>query len=134
MNGMSSLRAPNVSTCVTPIHYIEPKPVPKPSMIEVPDDDAHLQRTLYPSPNGELCFHIDCEPEPEIPLPPPHRARTPTTPKPLVEDMILDRCQSLYPDLLAVTDVLSRWVHHGCEGEVDKQLISALLFLDRDLA
>ena len=47
MKGMSPLSPPNVFTHATPIQHIEPKPILKPSMIEVPSDDAHLQHTYF---------------------------------------------------------------------------------------
>jgi hypothetical protein len=101
-------------------------------MIEVPSDDARLQRTLYPSPNGELCYHIDSPPDPaESPLNCPHH---PTPAKEITEAKILEKCRALYPDVDRIAGVLSRWIHHGREGEVDKPLINALLFLDHDLA
>jgi hypothetical protein len=129
---MSPSPPPNVFTCATPIKHIEPKPVPKASMIEVPSDDARLQRTLYPSPNGELCYHIDSPPDPaESPLNCPHH---PTPAKEITEAKILEKCRALYPDVDRIAGVLSRWIHHGREGEVDKPLINALLFLDHDLA
>ena len=123
MKGTSPSSPPNVFTCATPIQHIEPKPVPKPSMIEVPSDDAHLQRTLYPSPNGELCYHIDSLPDlSESPL---HHPHYPTPSKELTEDKILEKCRTLYPDVGCIANALSRWVHHGRENEIDKPLINA---------
>ena len=59
----------------------------------------------------------------------------PTTPsKELMEDKILEKCRTLYPDVGRIMNVLSRWVHHGRENKIDKPLINALLFLDHDLA
>jgi len=101
-------------------------------MIEVPSDDAHLQRTLYPSPNGELCYHVDSPPDPsESPLHCPHH---PIPAKELTEDKILEKCHVLYPDVGRITGVLSHWIHHGWEDKIDKPLINALLFLDHNLA
>ena len=132
MKGMSLLSPPNVFTHATPIQHIDPKPVPKPSMIEVPSDDAHLQCTLYPSPNVELCYHIDSPPDLSESL--LHHPHYPTPSKELMEDKILEKCHMLYPDVGHITNILSRWVHHGQENEIDKPLINALLFLDHDLA
>jgi len=101
-------------------------------MIEVESDDAHLQRTLNPSPNGELCYHIDYPPDPTSP--PTSQPVPLTKSKDLTEDIILDKCQNLYPDIPRITQVLSRWVHCGRESEINEPLINALLFLDRDLA
>ena len=132
MKGMSLSSLHNVFTCTTPIQHIEPKPIPKPSIIEVPSDDAHLQCTLYPLPNSELCYYVDSLPNPSESLLQCHHNPTPL--KELTEDKILEKCHMLYPDVSHITGVLSYWVHHGRENEVDKPLINALLFLDHDLA
>jgi len=136
MNGMSPSTTPNVATSVATIHYVEPKPVLKASMIEVLDNDAHLQRTWNPTPNSELCLDIDYEPnlEPKQPTIPKRPKWPAPSAKQLVEDTILDKCCSLYPNLPQIREVPSKWVHHGCEREIDKQLVNALLFLDCELA
>jgi hypothetical protein len=132
MIGMSPSTTLNVPTRDTPIHTIEPKPVPKMTMIEVPSDDAHLQRTRFPSPNGELCYHIDSPPDPLDTC--PQTKRPPAHYKELTEDVVLDKCRKLYPNIQQVTNVLSQWVHKGREVEIDQQLVNALLFLDRELS
>jgi len=129
---MSPSTTLNVSTCDTPIHTIEPKPVPKVTMIEVPSDDAHLQRTRFPSPNGELCYHIDSPPDPLDAS--PQTKRPPARYKELTEDVVLDKCRKLYPNIQQITNVLAQWVHKGREVEIDQQLVNALLFLDRELS
>jgi hypothetical protein len=132
MIGMSPSPTLNVPTRDTTIHIIEPKPIPKISMIEVPSEDAHLQHTQFPSPNGELCYHINSPPDP---LDTCLQTRRPPTPyKELTEDIILDKCRKLYPNIQQVTNVLSQWVHKGHELEIDQQLINALLFLNRELS
>jgi len=122
----------NVPTCDTSIHTIEPKPVPKVSMIKVPSDDAHLQRTQFPSPNGELCYHVDSPPDPLDNC--PRTTRPPAQHKELTKDIILNKCRKLYPNIQQITNVLSQWVHKGREVEIDQRLVNALLFLDRELS
>ena len=132
MIGMSPSTTLNVSTRDTPIHTIEPKPVPKVTMIEVPSDDAHLQCTRFPSPNGELCYHIDSPPDPLDAG--PQTKRPPARYKELTEDVVLDKCRKLYPNIQQITNVLAQWVHKGREVEIDQQLVNALLFLDHELS
>jgi len=80
-------------------------------MIKVPSDDAHPQHTLFPSPNGELCYHIDSPPDPsESPL---HRPHHHTPLKELTEDKILEKCHALYPNVNRIAGVLSHWIHQG---------------------
>ncbi|KDR70671.1 hypothetical protein GALMADRAFT_144566 [Galerina marginata CBS 339.88] len=110
------------------------KPVSQPaSMIEVEDAEAHLQRTLNPSENNELCTHIDCEPLDPRSTPPETIAKA-TTPKESTEEYILNKCRKLYPNTNLITRVLVQWVNHGRKSEVDNSLIKSLLFLDQHLA
>ncbi|KAF8148576.1 hypothetical protein B0H34DRAFT_679602 [Crassisporium funariophilum] len=115
-------------------HVVPAKPVLRPvSMIEVEDPKSHLQCTLNPSTNNELCTHIDCEPANPV-LPCPVFNAKPATPKLSTEETVLSKCRNLYPNRSLVARVLNQWVDHGRKSEVDNSLINSLLFLNQHLA
>ncbi|PPQ84232.1 hypothetical protein CVT26_013080, partial [Gymnopilus dilepis] len=141
VNGTSSSDMICVDTLhqhATPSLQIVPPPFKHhpATCVEVPDREAHKNRTRNPTANGELLYSVHDEPPP----PPSHvHAPSPSIPcmhklRVPAEQKVLEQIRCLPSSSPKIKDILVRWAHAGRQPEIDDSLIRSILFLDEHLS